>query len=492
MTSFTEFNLLPTLQETLIEKEYKLPTEIQQKAIPALLSGKTIVGVAQTGSGKTLAYALPILHRLKKLENEGNPVTEEAKPRACVVVPSRDLGEQVSKVFKPFTHHTRLRVRTLLGGTTFEIARRSVKGSFEVLVATPGRLVKLLEMGLINLSDVELLIFDEADQMVDKSFLSEAKRIVKDCHPNCQLGLFSATVSSPVQKLMTELFSGAEMIRSEGSHQLVETLKTENLKVIDGKRFPLLEEILNRETEGSTVIFTNTREQCDKLSQLIVKAEKECVVYRGEMDKVERRRNLKLFRDGVVKILISTDLGGRGLDIPHVERVINYHLPQQMENYIHRAGRTARAGRTGKVINFVTERDEGILEKIQKSAHKKSTSHADLSEYWPEEPEHQKKLSRIIPPGIIKHAGRERSVFKIEGNESNASHAPQKRAFEKQAFEKKQRREGSEFRSREEEVKTEKREPSLGTKRQEASKLKYANLNAIKNKMARMRVTKKK
>lgn len=392
MSTFTQFELLPSLQATLLEKELVKPTEIQAKAMPALLEGKSVVGVAQTGSGKTLAYALPVLHLLKSLENSGQAISEEGQPRAVVMVPTRELGEQVSKVFKPFTHTTRLRVRTVLGGTTFEVARRSIKGAFEVLVATPGRLVKLLEMGAVNLSDVRILVFDEVDQMLDHGFLPDANRIVAACPEKRQLALFSATVSPAVEALMEKLFTGATVIRSEGSHKVVSTLKTVNKTVHDGKRFPLLETLLKKKIEGGTIIFTNTRAQCDKLAAELAKIDRSCVVYRGEMDKVERRRNLKAFREGKTDLLISTDLASRGLDVEHVGRVINYHMPQQMENYIHRVGRTARAGRAGLVVNFVTERDEEFVEKlgsIEKSGKKTA---------WPSAPAY-KKAQKIFPAG---------------------------------------------------------------------------------------------
>ena len=280
-----------------------------------------MVGVAETGSGKTLTYALPILHRLKTLELDGNPIKVYGEPRAIVVVPTRELGEQVAKAFKPFTHTTRLRVRSLLGGTTMEVAKRSLQGAFEVLVATPGRLIKMMDAGLVTLGDVRMLVLDEADQMVDHGFLPDVRRIVKKCPADRQLALFSATLPPAVEKLIAELFSG-------------------------------------------TILFTNTREQCDKLAEELEEAGWPCVVYRGEMDKSERRRNLKSFRDGEVALLISTDLASRGLDVEHVGRVINYHLPRQMENYLHRVGRTARAGRPGLVVNFITERDAPLVSKL--------------------------------------------------------------------------------------------------------------------------------
>lgn len=364
MNAFTDFEFLPTLQATLAEKSLTRPTEIQKHAIPTLLKGQSLVGVAETGSGKTLAYALPVLHLLKTLENEGNSITDESRPRAVVIVPTRELGEQVSKVFKPFTHTTRLRVRTVLGGTTLEIAKRNITGKFEILVATPGRLVKLIDRRLVDLSDTRFLIFDEADQMLDYGFLPDANRIVGACPPARQMALFSATVSPAVQKLMNKLFSDAEVFRSKGSHRLVPTLTTQNREVPDGKRYPLLESLLTQSVPGGTLIFTNTREQCDKLARELEKSGRSSAVYRGEMDKVERRANLKAFRDGKIELLISTDLASRGLDLEHVGRVINYHLPQGMDNYIHRVGRTARAGKEGLVINLVTERDRPLIDQL--------------------------------------------------------------------------------------------------------------------------------
>ncbi|MCB0350028.1 MAG: DEAD/DEAH box helicase [Bdellovibrionales bacterium] len=371
MSKFSDFKLLETLQATLAEKNFVAPTEIQNRAMPMLLNGQSVIGVSETGSGKTLAYALPILHLIKSLENDGLPISEDSQPRAAIIVPTRELGEQVTKVFKPFTHTTRVRVRSVLGGTTFDVAKRNIKGKFEILVATPGRLVQLLERKLINLSDVRILVFDEADQMLDAGFLPDANKIVADCPETRQLALFSATVSANVQELINKLFKETEIIRSKGSSKVVPTLTTINKTVIDGKRFPLLEKILAQPSTGGTLIFTNTREQCDKLAKLLTEKNLKCVIYRGEMDKVQRRKNLKSFIDGTVKYLISTDLASRGLDVEHVDRVINYHLPKEMENYLHRVGRTARAGRKGVVVNLVTERDGALVAKLGSISSKK-------------------------------------------------------------------------------------------------------------------------
>lgn len=365
MSTFQEFNLLPTLQASLDEMGLKKPTEIQSRTIPNLLAERSLVGVAETGTGKTLSYVLPILHMLKTLENKGDKIVNAASPRAVVIVPTRELGEQVTKVFKPFTHTTRLRVRSVLGGTTMEVAKKNIRGTFEILVATPGRLVKMLAHDQLNFSDVHILVFDEADQMLDQGFLQDALFIAEACPARRQMALFSATVSNQVQKLMNELFDDAEVIRSQRSHKVVPQLTTKNWEVVNGKRLPLLDDVVSKNVEGGTLVFTNTREQCDKLAVEFTKKNIPCAIYRGEMDKKERRANLKSFREGKIQYLISTDLGSRGLDIDHVGRVINYHMPQNLDNYIHRVGRTARAGRAGLVINFITERDEYMMDKIE-------------------------------------------------------------------------------------------------------------------------------
>ncbi|MEK6773300.1 MAG: DEAD/DEAH box helicase [Bdellovibrionota bacterium] len=364
MNSFSDFNLRMSIEKTLKDKRLFKPTEIQSYILPLMMSGQSVVGVSETGSGKTLAYVLPMLQLLKSLEDEGQAISKESAPRAVVMVPTRELGDQISKVFKLFTHDTRLRVRPALGGMALEKTRKNVAAPFEILLATPGRMVQMLERDLIDLSDVRMLVFDEADQMMDQGFVTDSKMVAKACPKDVLLALFSATISTAVQVLINDLFSSAEVVRSKGSGKIVSSLVTKNLTVEDGKRWPLFEKALAQPTEGGTMVFTNTRDQCDKLAKEMTEKGFVCAVYRGEMDKSERRTNLKNFRDGKINLLVSTDLAGRGLDL-NVGRVINYHLPKQMENYLHRVGRTARAGRKGLVINLVTERDRRLMAQLE-------------------------------------------------------------------------------------------------------------------------------
>lgn len=372
MATFENFSLLQSLKTTLADQGLVTPTEIQKKALPPLLKGRSLVGVSETGSGKTLVYILTVLQHLKSLEIAGQRIQKDRAPRAVIMVPTRELGEQVARHFKVFTHTTRLKVRSVVGGTTIEIAKKNIQGPFDVLVATPGRLMKLLDQGLVHLSDVRVLVFDEVDQMLDQGFLPDSKRIAAACPKVSQMAMFSATVSAAVQDLMKSTFAEAEVVRSTGSHKVVAGLTTRNKPVLDGDRFHTLQNVLAEPSKGGTMIFTNTRDQCDVLAAELAKAKCPSVVYRGSMDKVERRDNLKAFRSGSINILISTDLAARGLDVDRVDRVINYHLPYQMEQYLHRAGRTARAGRSGLIVNLVGERDKYLVEQIHNLANKKS------------------------------------------------------------------------------------------------------------------------
>jgi ATP-dependent RNA helicase RhlE len=360
-----DFGLLPSLLGSLSAQNITTPTEIQQRAIPELLRGRSLVGVAETGSGKTLAYALPMLHQLKAAENAGSPVEAAGRPRGLVLVPSRELGEQVGRVFKTLTHETRVRVRTVLGGTKMEVARRNLAGPFEILVATPGRVVQLLERGEVAFEDVRTVVLDEADLLLDMGFLPMASKLLEACPRQAQLALFTATLPSPVEALVNRLFSDPLLLRSQGSHRPVASLVTVNRNVGDGRRVPVLDAVLREAVDGGTILFVNTREQCDEVGAELTALGQPFVMYRGEMDKVERRANLRGFRDGTVKLLVATDLGARGLDVEHVGRVINYHLPRTLENYLHRIGRTARAGRAGVVINFVTPRDQPLIDRVE-------------------------------------------------------------------------------------------------------------------------------
>lgn len=365
MSSFAELPLLPSIKATLAGLQLVTPTDVQARSIPELLKGRSLVAVAETGSGKTLAYVLPMLHRLKELEASDSLVAEGGRPRGIILVPGRELGEQVGRVFKGLTHGTRLRVRLAVGGTAKQIARQNVAGNFEILVATPGRLDQLIGSRQLAVDDVRMLVFDEADQLLDGGFLPFAGKLVRRCRGGVQLAMFAATMRPSLQTVVKEVFGENPLrIVTPGSNKTVRTLRTDNRRVVDGKRIDVLREVLAEDPEVGTLLFANTRAQCGVVAQWLDAQRIPYVAYMGEMDRLERRRNLARFREGEVSIMLTTDLGGRGLDIERVDRVVNVHLPQDADNYLHRVGRTARAGRKGVVVNLVTERDRALIAKL--------------------------------------------------------------------------------------------------------------------------------
>lgn len=386
MPSFADFQLLPSIKASLVELGLEQPTDIQARAIPELLKKRSIVGVAETGSGKTLAYILPMLHQIKELESADAPVADSGRPRGLVLVPGRELGEQVGKVFKSLTHGTRLRVRYAIGGSAKQVARQNVDGDFEILVATPGRLQHVLASRKLRLDDVRVVVFDEADQLLDAGFLPIAKRVVGECPNEAQLVMFSATMPQTLKSVVKDVFGGGAgggaagggaagggasgshylHIETRGSNKTVRTLKTDNRRVEHGRRIDVLQRVLGENRKQGTLLFANTRAQCEVVAAWLEEEGIAYVSYMGEMDRSERRKNLSRFRDGEVSLLLTTDLGGRGLDIERVDRVVNVHLPKDVDNYLHRVGRTARAGRKGTVINLVTERDQPLLAKLKK------------------------------------------------------------------------------------------------------------------------------
>ena len=235
------------------------------------------------------------------------------------------------------------------------------------MVATPGRLVQFLDSGQLRLNDVRVLVLDEADQLLDPGFLPVAQRVVRQCPDTVRLAMFAATLPDSLNDAVNDLFTSAPLrVRTRGSRHGVQTLKTDNRTVHGGKRFEVLRKVLADDPSVGTLLFANTRAQCEKLVEWLKAEGLPHATYMGQMESLERRTNLNAFRRGDVSLLVATDLGGRGLDIDRVDRVINVHLPTDLDNYRHRAGRTARAGRPGLVVNLVTERDHPLLATLKK------------------------------------------------------------------------------------------------------------------------------
>lgn len=366
--TFADLHLLDSLRHTLDQLGFPGPTPVQAAAIPQLMGGASTLVVAPTGSGKTLAFGLPLLHRLKERELGGDRVTEPGRPRGLVVLPRRELGEQISRALKQFTHHTRVRVRTALGGEKPEVSRRNVEGAHEVLIATPGRLELLMGEGVVALDDVATVIFDEADELLDAGFLASAQRLLSFVPTDAQRVLVTATLPEALTPALDALrpMSGWAQAATEGVGELVETLTVQRVTFTKGQRFQALAGVLEADPLAPTILFANTRGQCDRLCAWLDDQGYGYVAYRGEQDRLERRRALRAFRAEEVGMLVTTDLGGRGLDIEQVERVINVWLTGDPAAYLHRAGRTARAGREGLMVDLVGPDDHGRLKRLPK------------------------------------------------------------------------------------------------------------------------------
>ncbi len=428
---FKSLNLLDSLIHSLKEQNLTQPTEIQSEIIPLLLKEKSVVGISNTGSGKTLAYALPILHVLKKIELNGLPVTEAGQPRALIMVPTRELGEQVAKVFKTLTHSTRLRVRLTLGGMGMADSKKNVSDPFEILIATSDRLVQMAKGEFIDLSAIQFLIFDEADQMLDQGFLPNSEYIIKSCPQGIQMGLFTATTTAAVQSLIDLNFKEAIVVNKITGRKNSDRLVTKNITIKNGQRFPELEKLLKSKINGGTLIFTNTREQCDELAELIQSKGFKCGIYRGEMDPIIRKKTLQDFRAGKILHLVCTDLAARGLDIPQVKRVINYNLPRLMDNYVHRAGRTARGFDKGEVINFFTERDEKLRAELEgrkarplKEVFEKSKLNFELEKEKQTQFQQKAKKANSAKTQRIQKAQEKTTLLKEKSSSKKDKHSP--------------------------------------------------------------------
>jgi superfamily II DNA/RNA helicase len=360
MASFDDPSLRSSLRQTLQELGLTEPTEVQQLALPALLDGASAVVVAPTGSGKTLAYGLPLLQRVKQLEEDEGVVPRAGSPRGLVMVPGRELGEQVARELKRFTHQTRLRVRTVLGGVPLRKARSQVEGGVEVLVATPGRLGQLLDGGHVHLDALRMLVFDEVDELLEGGGADVVRRIPSD--GTVQRVAVSATLSRRVQERVEALFDAAPTwLEASGVGELVPTLRVVRRPVGPQGRLATLKEVLDDDPVAPTLLFVNTRDQVDEVAAFLEGQGYAFVTYRGELDRTARRVQLRRFLQGEVGLLLATDLGARGLDLPDVERVINVFLPRERERYLHRAGRTARAGEDGLLVDLVADRDDARL-----------------------------------------------------------------------------------------------------------------------------------
>lgn len=362
--TFSDLPLHPKIVQALEALEFSEPTEIQQKAIPKALEGLDIRGCAKTGTGKTAAFLLPALNRFADSEK-----LEPGKPKVLILVPTRELGQQIDEQFKKFAKFLpHIRSVNIGGGVPLHSQMRQLSKPHTFLIATPGRLIDFLKRKKISLKGVEMLILDEADRMLDMGFVEPVKEIVSKMSPKRQTLLFTATLQKRILQLSTELMkpnpldiliSEETSLKQENIHQTL--MFTDNLQ----HKNRLLDEMLQKDQHDQVIIFTSTKRHADQLSQELKEKGYRCAALHGDMYQKKRMHTLARLRKGEIKILVATDVAARGIDVKTISHVVNFDLPFCVEDYVHRIGRTGRAGAQGTALSFADKRERALVKRIE-------------------------------------------------------------------------------------------------------------------------------
>jgi ATP-dependent RNA helicase RhlE len=354
--NFKQFNLHPHIESGVNALGYTTPTPIQRQSIPFILQGRDVMGLAQTGTGKTAAFVLPILQRLM----EG----PRKRVRALILAPTRELAEQIHEAVNQLGHHTKLKSFTIYGGVNKNPQIRNHRNGAEIAVACPGRLLDLMSQGAIDLSGLEVLILDEADRMFDMGFLPDIRRIMKRLPAERQTLLFAATMPDDIRKLAEEILRNPANVQI-GDTSPVSTVSHAVYPVEPHLKTPLLMKLLDRTDTESVLIFTRTKDRTVRLAAQMKKAGFPVASLQGNLSQNKRQAALDGFRNGKYQILVATDIAARGIDVSCISHVINYDMPDTVEAYTHRIGRTGRAARTGDAFTFVSRQDRAFVWTIE-------------------------------------------------------------------------------------------------------------------------------
>ena len=360
--SFKDFQFHPKVNAGIAACGYTVPTPIQKEAIPPILAGRDILGLAQTGTGKTAAFVLPLLQRLLDGPRK--------KVRALIVAPTRELAEQIHDNIGQMAKKTGLRSVVIYGGVGKQPQIRTIRAGVEIVVACPGRLLDLLNQKAFNLSAVEVLVLDEADHMFDKGFLPDIRRIIRQLPTKRQSLVFSATMPKEIRHLAEEILRNPTTVQI--NHTLpAPTISHALFQVAKKQKTSLLKSIIQERKMTSTLVFTRTKHKAKSLALHLQKAGYSAASLQGNLSQQKRQRALDGFRDGTFKILVATDIAARGIDVLGISHVINYDVPDTAETYTHRTGRTGRASRTGQAFTFAGQEDSKMIFLIERNLGKK-------------------------------------------------------------------------------------------------------------------------
>ncbi|MBL8757950.1 MAG: DEAD/DEAH box helicase [Phycisphaerae bacterium] len=414
--SFAALGLTPTLLRALADEGYTTPTPIQAKAIPTVLSGKDVLGCAQTGTGKTAAFALPILQRLTA---DHHATTPGRAPRALVLSPTRELATQIGDSFATYGRHTGIRHTVIFGGVGQNPQVQALHRGVDVLVATPGRLIDLLEQRLVNLSAVRILILDEADRMLDMGFIQPIRRIVASLpknHPRQTL-LFSATMPKEIMHLADSLLKDPVKVAVTPVASAAPLIEQKLFHVSRADKPALLGHIIEASAVARAVVFTKTKHGADKLCRKLHAAGIASVAIHGNKAQNQRTRALDAFKAGRVRVLVATDVAARGLDVDGITHVFNFDMPMEPEAYVHRIGRTGRAGASGLAISFCDQDERDLLRQVERLTAKRIPT-APLPAPLPPLPAKHAPLDQTHPTfdHPVSHGGRGHRGHAPRGN----------------------------------------------------------------------------
>ncbi len=365
MNTFADLKLAPELLKALAESGYTTPTPIQMQAIPLVLEGHDLMAGAQTGTGKTAAFSLPLLQKLLPFASS-SPSPARHAVRALILVPTRELAIQVEASIKAYARHSHLRSLVVFGGVDIKTQIPHLRNGIEILVATPGRLLDHIEQKTVQLNQVQMLVLDEADRMLDMGFMPDLKRILALLPKQRQNLMFSATFSNEIKKLSAEFLVNPRLIEVARSNATSENVTQKVYLVESGDKHALLTHLLRDTDAKQTLVFTKTKLTASRIARQLQREGFAADAIHGDKSQTERMQALEAFKNGKISVLIATDVAARGLDIDQLPVVINYEIPGAPEDYVHRIGRTGRAGAFGIAISLVAPDEEKYLHEIEK------------------------------------------------------------------------------------------------------------------------------
>jgi ATP-dependent RNA helicase RhlE len=358
---FRDLGLVPAIADAVAAEGYTEPTPIQAKAIPHLLNGRDLLGLAQTGTGKTAAFALPILQRLA-----ATPPRKPRHIRCLVLTPTRELAAQIGESFSRYGKNLPLRNFVIFGGVGMEAQKQALRHGLDILVATPGRLLDLAGQGLVDLKQLEIFVLDEADRMLDMGFIHDVKRVIAQLPRKRQTLFFSATMPREAQELADQLLQNPETVAVAPPSTTVERVDQEVFFVEKADKRSLLVDVLRDSAMKRVLVFSRTKHGANRIAEHLVKAHVGAEAIHGNKSQNARERALANFKAGKVRVLVATDIAARGIDIDDVTHVVNFDVPEVPETYVHRIGRTARAGASGMALTFVESDERADFRAIEK------------------------------------------------------------------------------------------------------------------------------